>query len=235
MVRTGGEGTYNIMGSRSCAQSPCRRRQLYGTQHCNVHCRPRCRPWWCVLPRDRKRHSWTVLWRARTQGNLLMVYHELCGQSMTSKGHAPVCSAYFHASVLLLVPPFVGRRTVPTCQLGWNSQPTCAVILEDCRVPVKNLIGKEGDGFKIAMRGLDGGRVSIGTSWWRQQTVAPRKPTYVVGGPPLELPEVAITICLPCGSHVQCRGRTSLSRRRQGPREGQEAVRQAVGPQPGAV
>ncbi len=48
-------------------------------------------------------------------------------------------------------------------KLGWNSQPTCAVILEDCRVPVKNLLGKEGDGFKIAMRGLDGGRVSIGT------------------------------------------------------------------------
>lgn len=49
------------------------------------------------------------------------------------------------------------------CQLGWNSQPTSAVIFEDCKVPVTNLIGKEGDGFKIAMRGIDGGRLSIGT------------------------------------------------------------------------
>lgn len=36
------------------------------------------------------------------------------------------------------------------------------VILEDCRVPLKNVIGREGDGFKIAMRGLYGGRINIG-------------------------------------------------------------------------
>jgi len=46
-------------------------------------------------------------------------------------------------------------------KLGWNSQPTHAVILEDCKVPVSNLIGKEGEGFKIAMKALDGGRVNI--------------------------------------------------------------------------
>jgi len=46
-------------------------------------------------------------------------------------------------------------------KLGWNSQPTRAVILEDCKIPVKNLIGKEGEGFKIAMKALDGGRVNI--------------------------------------------------------------------------
>ncbi len=46
-------------------------------------------------------------------------------------------------------------------KLGWKSQPTAQVILEDCRVPVSNLIGKEGDGFKIAMSGLDGGRINI--------------------------------------------------------------------------
>ncbi|PRP87155.1 acyl-CoA dehydrogenase [Planoprotostelium fungivorum] len=46
-------------------------------------------------------------------------------------------------------------------KMGWNSQPTRAVIFEDCEVPVKNLIGKEGDGFKIAMKALDGGRVNI--------------------------------------------------------------------------
>jgi alkylation response protein AidB-like acyl-CoA dehydrogenase len=47
-------------------------------------------------------------------------------------------------------------------KLGWNSQPTAAVIFEDCRVPVANRIGAEGEGFKIAMMGLDGGRLNIG-------------------------------------------------------------------------
>jgi alkylation response protein AidB-like acyl-CoA dehydrogenase len=46
-------------------------------------------------------------------------------------------------------------------KLGWNSQPTTAVIFEDCRVPVGNRLGAEGDGFKIAMKGLDGGRLNI--------------------------------------------------------------------------
>ncbi len=47
-------------------------------------------------------------------------------------------------------------------KLGWNSQPTSAVMFEDCRVPVANRLGEEGDGFKIAMAGLDGGRINIG-------------------------------------------------------------------------
>ncbi|MDP7540240.1 MAG: acyl-CoA dehydrogenase family protein, partial [Alphaproteobacteria bacterium] len=47
-------------------------------------------------------------------------------------------------------------------KLGWHSQPTAAVIFEDCRVPVVNRVGIEGDGFKIAMKGLDGGRINIG-------------------------------------------------------------------------
>lgn len=47
-------------------------------------------------------------------------------------------------------------------KLGWHSQPTAAVNFEGCRVPVANRIGKEGDGFKIAMAGLDGGRINIG-------------------------------------------------------------------------
>jgi len=45
--------------------------------------------------------------------------------------------------------------------MGWNSQPTAQVIFENCKVPIKNLIGNEGDGFKIAMQGLDGGRINI--------------------------------------------------------------------------
>lgn len=47
-------------------------------------------------------------------------------------------------------------------KVGWNSQPTRAVIFEDCEVPASNLIGELGDGFKIAMRGLNGGRINIG-------------------------------------------------------------------------
>jgi alkylation response protein AidB-like acyl-CoA dehydrogenase len=46
-------------------------------------------------------------------------------------------------------------------KLGWHSQPTAMVVLENCRVPVANRIGAEGDGFKIAMAGLDGGRLNI--------------------------------------------------------------------------
>jgi alkylation response protein AidB-like acyl-CoA dehydrogenase len=47
-------------------------------------------------------------------------------------------------------------------KMGWNAQPTRAVIFEDCRVPVANRLGPEGIGFKIAMAGLDGGRLNIG-------------------------------------------------------------------------
>src|SRR6516162_10032634 len=46
-------------------------------------------------------------------------------------------------------------------KLGWNTQPTAMVIFEDCRVPIANRLGAEGDGFKIAMMGLDGGRLNI--------------------------------------------------------------------------
>ncbi|HEX6144594.1 MAG TPA: acyl-CoA dehydrogenase family protein [Geminicoccaceae bacterium] len=46
-------------------------------------------------------------------------------------------------------------------KLGWHSQPTAAVIFADCPVPVDHRIGAEGEGFKIAMAGLDGGRINI--------------------------------------------------------------------------
>ena len=46
-------------------------------------------------------------------------------------------------------------------KMGWNVQPTRLVILEDCKVPKANLIGKRGQGFKIALTGLDGGRLNI--------------------------------------------------------------------------
>jgi alkylation response protein AidB-like acyl-CoA dehydrogenase len=50
----------------------------------------------------------------------------------------------------------------PEKKLGWNSSPTAQVIFEDCRVPVANRVGAEGDGFRFAMAGLDGGRLNIG-------------------------------------------------------------------------
>lgn len=46
-------------------------------------------------------------------------------------------------------------------KMGWNAQPTRQVIFEGCRVPEQNRIGPEGIGFKIAMAGLDGGRLNI--------------------------------------------------------------------------
>jgi len=46
-------------------------------------------------------------------------------------------------------------------KMGWNAQPTRQVILEDARVPVANRLGEEGDGFRIAMNGLNGGRLNI--------------------------------------------------------------------------
>ncbi|MEJ2089009.1 MAG: acyl-CoA dehydrogenase family protein [Gammaproteobacteria bacterium] len=47
-------------------------------------------------------------------------------------------------------------------KLGWHSQPTAMITFDDARVPAENLVGKEGDGFRIAMSGLDGGRLNIG-------------------------------------------------------------------------
>jgi alkylation response protein AidB-like acyl-CoA dehydrogenase len=47
-------------------------------------------------------------------------------------------------------------------KLGWHSQPTCQVNFDEVRVPVENRVGAEGEGFRIAMMGLDGGRLNIG-------------------------------------------------------------------------
>ena len=47
-------------------------------------------------------------------------------------------------------------------KMGWNAQPTAQVIMEDCHIPAENRVGAEGDGFKFAMSGLDGGRINIG-------------------------------------------------------------------------
>lgn len=46
-------------------------------------------------------------------------------------------------------------------KLGWHSQPTTMVFFENCKVPIKNRIGEEGQGFKIALSALNGGRINI--------------------------------------------------------------------------
>ena len=50
----------------------------------------------------------------------------------------------------------------PEKKLGWHSQPTAQVNFDEVRVPVENRVGAEGEGFRIAMAGLDGGRLNIG-------------------------------------------------------------------------
>jgi alkylation response protein AidB-like acyl-CoA dehydrogenase len=53
-----------------------------------------------------------------------------------------------------------GRREA---KMGWNSQPTCAISFDAVRVPIDHRLGEEGQGFAIAMKGLDGGRINIAT------------------------------------------------------------------------
>ncbi len=53
-----------------------------------------------------------------------------------------------------------GRKEV---KMGWNSQPTRVVSFDDVRIPADHLLAEEGEGFRIAMRGLDGGRINIAT------------------------------------------------------------------------
>ena len=48
-------------------------------------------------------------------------------------------------------------------KMGWNAQPTRLISFEDVRIPADNLLGAEGEGFKFAMQGLDGGRINIAT------------------------------------------------------------------------
>ena len=48
-------------------------------------------------------------------------------------------------------------------KMGWNSQPTRVINFDNVRIPANHLLGREGEGFKIAMKGLDGGRINIAT------------------------------------------------------------------------
>src|SRR5690606_21628951 len=68
-------------------------------------------------------------------------------------------------------------------KMGWNAQPTRTVIFDNCRVPIENLLGEEGAGFRIAMAGLDGGRLNIAAcSLGGAQASLARPPEYCVRG-----------------------------------------------------
>lgn len=77
----------------------------------------------------------------------------------------------------------------PEEKMGWSNQPTAIVAFEDCRVPVENRLGPEGDGFRYAMRGLDGGRVNIaacslgGASWALEAALAHVREREAFGKP----------------------------------------------------
>ncbi len=67
-------------------------------------------------------------------------------------------------------------------KMGWNTQPTRQVILEACRVPASNRLGAEGAGFRIALAGLDGGRLNISAcSLGGAQAAADKAMTYMAG------------------------------------------------------
>lgn len=85
-------------------------------------------------------------------------------------------------------------------KMGWNTQPTRQVFFENVRVPASNLLGDEGQGFNIAMKGLNGGRVNIaacslgGAQWAFDQTVAYLKEREAFGGPLTEQQSIVFAL-----------------------------------------
>lgn len=74
-------------------------------------------------------------------------------------------------------------------KMGWNAQPTRAVIFDQVRVPAENLLGEEGQGFSIAMKGLNGGRINIaacsvgGAQWALDRAVLHLTQRHAFGSP----------------------------------------------------
>lgn len=74
-------------------------------------------------------------------------------------------------------------------KMGWNAQPTRQVALDDVRVPTRLLLGQEGEGFSIAMRGLNGGRLNMaacslgGASWAVERAVTHVRDRIAFGKP----------------------------------------------------
>jgi alkylation response protein AidB-like acyl-CoA dehydrogenase len=85
-------------------------------------------------------------------------------------------------------------------KMGWNAQPTRQVILDEVRVPAANLLGGEGQGFKIAMSALDGGRINIaacslgGAQWALDRAVRYVQERFTFGEPLAEKQSVVFTL-----------------------------------------
>jgi len=85
-------------------------------------------------------------------------------------------------------------------KMGWNAQPTRQVILDEVRVPASDLLGAEGQGFKIAMSALNGGRISIaacslgGAQWALDRALAYVHERYTFGEPLAERQSVVFTL-----------------------------------------
>uniref|UniRef100_A0A3Q4I2E4 short-chain 2-methylacyl-CoA dehydrogenase n=1 Tax=Neolamprologus brichardi TaxID=32507 RepID=A0A3Q4I2E4_NEOBR len=95
--------------------------------------------------------------------------HNMCAWMIDSYGNKEqrekfcpdLCSMEKFASYCLTEPGESACEKTAEFFVGWNCQPTRAVIFEDCAVPVANRLGEEGQGFNIAMKGLNGGRINI--------------------------------------------------------------------------
>ncbi|MDE0350947.1 MAG: acyl-CoA dehydrogenase family protein [Gammaproteobacteria bacterium] len=89
--------------------------------------------------------------------DVLVVMARLADRSGVHEGAGGICSFAVPADS-----PGVsfGRKEA---KMGWNSQPTRQIVFDDVEVPSAYRLGSEGEGFKIAMRGLDGGRINIAT------------------------------------------------------------------------
>ena len=85
-------------------------------------------------------------------------------------------------------------------KMGWNAQPTRQVILDEVRVPAANLLGSEGQGFKIAMSALNGGRINIaacslgGAQWALDRAIAYVHERFTFGEPLAEKQSVVFTL-----------------------------------------
>ena len=84
--------------------------------------------------------------------------------------------------------------------MGWNAQPTRQVILDEVRVPAANILGGEGQGFKIAMSALDGGRINIaacslgGAQWALDRAVRYVHERFTFGEPLAEKQAVVFAL-----------------------------------------
>lgn len=85
-------------------------------------------------------------------------------------------------------------------KMGWNAQPTRQVILDEVRVPADSLLGSEGQGFKIAMSALDGGRINIaacslgGAQWALDRAIRYVHERFTFGEPLAEKQSVVFTL-----------------------------------------